>query len=216
MKFTIFCSLSAVTLLAACSGGGGGSTGGGTGGGGGGGGDPTIPSFANAAAVIADGEESLDAITPLGLSAPSTFPGSGTAKFDGTIVINDATTGASNASVLGGMTVTVDFGNENNVTGKAGNFFDLADSAVGGTLTLDNVEFSEGTSGGGFIGDLDGRLTNVGRAGSNQTFDYDLDAAALYYGSGVQAIIGLVEGNASVAGSSTTRDITGAATLERD
>lgn len=210
MKLTTVFSLSAVVLAAACGGGGG------SGGGGGGGIDPTIPSFANAAAVIADGETSLEAITPLGLTTPSGFQRSGSATFDGTVVINDATTGASNASVLGGMTVTVDFADEDNVTGKAGNFFDLANSRVGGSLTLDNVEFSEGVTGGGFIGDLTGRLTSVGRTGSDQSFDYNLDAAALYYGSGVQAIIGLVDGSATAVGTSTPRDITGAATLERE
>lgn len=226
MKISFLHSLGVIALMAACSGGGGsnGGTGGGTGGGGAGGGgtgggggvNDNVPSFANAAAVIADGETSLDAITPLGLTDPADFQRSGNATFDGTLVVNDSTTGPANASVLGGMRVTVDFANSNNVTGEAGNFFDLADSAVGGSLTLDNVEFSEGTAGGGFVGDLSGVLTNVGRTGSDETYDYDLEVGALYYGSGVQAIIGILDGSATEDGTSATRDVTGAATLERN
>jgi len=174
-----------------------------------------IPSYGSAFGVLAAGRQQLERIDPMGLTAPQDFQRVGSAKFDGTIVLNDQSPIPA-ATVQGGFTITVDFADPNNVTGRAGNFFDARSERVTGTLDLDDVEFSEGTIGGGFVGNLNGTLVGVGTSGADGIYTYDVTTANLYYGTGVQGMLALVSGTATSLGSATTREISGGATLERD
>lgn len=200
MTLKLAAALGGLSILAAC---GGSST------------STGIPSFASAMAVTDEGQAALDRIIPMDLTAASDIPTTGTANFAGTIVINDSDSGAVDASVVGGFAMSVDFANADNVTGTAGNFFDLANTRASGTLELSDVAFASGAAGGGFEGNLTGRLRDVGETGTDTDFDYDLQIATIYYGADVEALVALMGGEATPVGSSTSQSLTGAASLER-
>lgn len=202
MKIQIVASLGVVSLLGACGGSGGGGNG--------------IPSFDTAAEASAEAAAALTRVEALEFTAPEDFQQTGSATFDGVIAISDESGSAvADATVIGGITVTLDFEDESASTGTAGNFIDLADTPVGGTLALSDVEFTEGSDGGGFSANLDGSLTDVGRAGTDADYDYDLVVGGLYLGEGIQAVQALMGGTVSETGSAVTRSATGAASLER-
>ena len=176
---------------------------------------PYIPAFDSAAAASDSGLAALNRIDAGGLTDPADFQRSGTARFSGAIVLNDENPVPA-ASVFGGLTMEVDFANQNNVTAQAGNFFDLADTRVTGTLTMRGAEFSEGALGGGLVGDLTGTLQNVGPTGVDNDYAYNTSLAALFYGVGVDGMLIIAEGTARQVGLSSDVVIDGAATLERD
>lgn len=175
---------------------------------------PGIPAYDSSLALLNSGISQLDRVDALGLTIPNEIPRSGSAVFEGTIVLQDESLTQS-ASVHGGLQMTVDFADAEKVTGRAGNFFDGSSDPVDGTLTLSEVEFSESTSGGGFVGTLNGRLTNVGGSGLNGTYDYDLTYASTYYGADVEGILALAGGTATQLSDQSVHDITGGSTMER-
>jgi len=148
---------------------------------------PGIPAYDSSFALLTSGRSQLFRVDALGLTIPNEIPRSGSAVFEGTIVLQ----------------------------GRAGNFFDGSSDPVDGTLTLSEVAFSEGTSGGGFVGTLNGRLTNVGGSGLNGTYDYDLTYASTYYGAGVEGMLALTGGSATQLSDQSVHDITGGSTMER-
>lgn len=150
-------------------------------------------------------------VSALGFTTTAQIPDTGSALFNGSIILNDKGSGAL-VSVVGGMTLDVDFANASNVTGKAGNFYNLQNERVGGQLDLSNVLFDSGIGGGGIAGDLDGRLTNVG---SNRVYDYDLEVGLVYFGNAGQAFTGLISGSATEFGGRGSTTIEGAIVLEQ-
>lgn len=169
-----------------------------------------VPAFSSNEAARQDGLERLEALGELELTPPSEIRTSGSATFDGSIVLNDdSRASVPTASVIGGMAVNVDFANADNVTGTAGNFFDINNKRVPGTLELSNVIFDQGVSGGGFVGDLDGTLRGVAGAGD---YTYDLELGAIYFGDNIVGLLGFVNGTATANGS--PRPVSGAAVLE--
>lgn len=181
----------------------------------GGSGTGGAPSFPSAVAASNASIAAADRIADLGLTAPADIPRSGTATYDGVLVVRDLDGGDVNPSVAGGLRVTVDFANAANVTGTAANLRDVDNTLVDGSLTLSNVVFDSTAIGGGFDARLTGRLRNVGAAGAARDYDYQLQLAQIFYGDDAQAMLGLVEGGATAVGRTFPEELNGATTLER-
>lgn len=193
MKIQLFAAVGVVGLLAAC---GGSST-------------SQIDSLRDEAA------DALARVEPLEFTPLANVPDTGTASFSGVIAISDEdATDAADASVLGRMNITLDFADDGASTGSATDFFDLASTPVGGSLTVDNFVYSEGTATGSFAADVTGRLTNVGREGTDADYDYDLRAGLLLFGDDIDAVQAVMSGDVTEVGSTVERQVTGAATVE--
>ena len=197
MKFQFVAAVGVVSLLGAC---GGSSTG-----------NSQIDALTEEAAAA------LARVEPLGFTPLADIPDTGTASFSGVVAISDEdATDAADASVLGRMTMTLDLGDDSASTGSATDFYDLASTPVGGTLTLDDFVYSEGTATGSFAANLSGRLTNVGRPGTDADYDYDLNGGILLLGDDLDAVQAVMSGDVSEVGSSEDRQVTSASVLEAD
>lgn len=176
-----------------------------------------VPAVASTSAALTEASAALSRATLLDPTPLSEIPDSGTASLSGILLLNDAEgTEQRDASVSGAMTVVVDFSGDGSIEGTATNFRDLADTAVGGELVLSDGQISTGSEGGSAAGTLTGRLTDVGRPGTDSDFDYALPVAGLLVGDNVEAIQLLISsGEALEVDGNELIAVEGATVLER-
>lgn len=201
MKIQTIAAVGVISVLGAC---GGGSSGDGL---------PSFESVDDAVAAAAAAQDRIDAfdLTPL-----AEIPTTGSATYEGVIAINDEdATDAADASVLGGVAITLDFADAANATGTAGNFLDTAGTPVDGTLTFSNFGYAQGTNNGSVTAELDGQLANVGRTGTDADYIYDMQGGGLFQGDNAAAITLLMNGAVSEVGGTVDRQVTGAFNVER-
>ncbi len=202
MKIQFVAAFGAVGVLSACGGSSSGTS--------------DIPSFASLSAFEAASDAAFARIEPLDPTPLAAIPTTGTADFAGTIVLrDDSGSAAADATVAGGMALTLDFDSDAGIVGTAGNFIDLADTPVDGTLTLQEARLSTGDTSGSVAGNLRGQLSNVGRTGTDADYDYDVTFIGLYFGDNLDSVVSFGSGTATEVGETEARDLVSTAILEQ-
>lgn len=207
-------ALGGLFVLAACGGSGSGSQ------------TLVAPEFADLETVRGESLDILAEFATLGRASADDVPTSGSATYSGVVTITDENGGGLNASVIGGMALAVDFGNDDSVSAVAENFFDADGTAVAGSLAADNQSLDRSGSIPGTTLILEGQLSDVGVGDDVADFDYRAEVSGIFLGSNLEGIIispssGTLLGRpsdstASEVGSTAIRDLELVATLEQD